>query len=76
MRRSRLGEEGEDVLACGGFLSRRYAVLEIVGDGVYGERAGFLEELGGRGGDIEQCSSEDGGCFGGHSDRLKFMNRF
>ena len=43
-------EEGEDVGACGGLLLGCDGVFEVVGYRVYGERAGFLEELrGGRG---------------------------
>jgi hypothetical protein len=51
VRGTGLREAREDVLPCGGFLRGGYAVFKIVGDGVYGEGAGFLEELGGGGRD-------------------------
>lgn len=51
MRGSGLREEGEDVGACGGLLLGCDGVFEVVGYSVYGEGAGFLEELGGGRGD-------------------------
>jgi hypothetical protein len=48
---SGLGEEGEEVGAGGWLLGGGYGVFEVVGDGVYGEGAGLLEEFGGGGGD-------------------------
>lgn len=47
-------------------MGGRYGVFEVVGYGVYGEGAGFLEEFGGGGGDVEEGAAEDGGRFGGH----------
>jgi hypothetical protein len=51
VRGTGLREERDDVLPCGGFLRGGYAVFEVVGYGVYGEGAGFLEEFGGGGWD-------------------------
>jgi hypothetical protein len=53
-----LREEGEDILPCSGLLLWCDRVFEVVGYGVYSERAGFLEEFGGGGGDWEMLERE------------------
>ena len=41
-----LGQEGEDVGPCGGFLGGRHGVFEVVGYRVDGESTGFFKEFG------------------------------
>lgn len=80
--RARFVQELEDVLAGRDFVGECYAVFKVVGDGVYSEGVGLLEEFGGggwhciesvsalregvRGHTVEQSSPQDCGCFCGH----------
>ena len=43
-------------------MRRRYAVFEVVGDGIDGQVEGLLEHLWGRRRDVEKCPAKDWTC--------------